>query len=74
MKRIKLYGRDTLLVAGTTDRVINKSDFNVCLTINLLIFLRFIFINDLPFILKLHSKLFADDTTRFITFDLKSIA
>jgi len=46
----------------------------VCLTINLLIFFTINLINDLPFILKLHSKLFADDTTRFITFDLKTIA
>ncbi len=31
-----------------------------------------IFINDLPFVLNLHSKLFADDTTLYITFDLKN--
>jgi len=30
-----------------------------------------IFINDLPFDLTLHSKLFADDTTLYRTFDLK---
>ncbi len=33
-----------------------------------------IFINDLPFALNLHSKLFADDTTLYKTFDLKKKA
>ena len=31
-----------------------------------------IFINDLPFALNLHPKLFADDTTLYKTFDLKN--
>ncbi len=32
----------------------------------------FIFINDLPYALDLNSKLFADDTTLYETFDLKT--